>query len=127
MADTGAAPVLAEQVRRVRHAFHAAGDDHVHAAGRERVMGEDGGLHAAAAHLVDGGRLDVEWQARADAGLAGGRLAKARGQDAAHEDLLDALGIDAGALHRRTTAVAPSSVALTPARAPWNPPIGVRA
>src|SRR3546814_16030433 len=51
MAEAIAAARLAEQIRRVAHAFHAAGDDHVGAACRERVMCHPHGLHARAAAL----------------------------------------------------------------------------
>src|SRR5690606_9990698 len=44
-----------QKVRRVAHAFLAAGDDYVDTAGHEEVVAEHGGLHAGSAHLVDGG------------------------------------------------------------------------
>ena len=44
-----------QNVRRVGHALHAAGHDHVIGPHMERVIGHHHGLHARATHLVDGG------------------------------------------------------------------------
>src|SRR3546814_3109151 len=70
MAEAIAAARLAEQIRRVAHAFHAAGDDHVGAACRERVMCHHHGLHARAADFVDGRADDAVGQAGAARSLA---------------------------------------------------------
>ncbi len=45
---------LGQQVRRVGHAFHAAGDDHIHRARGQHVVREHCRAHAGAAHLVHG-------------------------------------------------------------------------
>ena len=100
VADAGAGAVLAHEIRGVRHALHPPGYDDVDAAGGEGVMGHDRRLHAAAAHLVDRGRLDRQRQAGAERGLAGRGLAEAGGQHAAHDDLLDLFAVDTGPLDR---------------------------
>ena len=97
MADAGARPVLVHDVGGPGHGLHAAGDDDIGGAGLQRIMGHGGGLEARAAHLVDGGGLDVLAEARAERGLTGRSLAEAGGQDAAHEDLIDLGRIDLGA------------------------------
>ena len=56
---------------------------------RDLVEGDHRGLHAGAAHLVDGGRGHLFAEARGEARLAGGGLALACGQDAAHHAFLD--------------------------------------
>ncbi len=99
MANAGAAPVLGHQVGGVGHALHPPGDDHVGGAGGQGVVGQDGGLHAGAAHLVDGDRLHGIGQARAQGGLAGWRLAEAGGEHAAHDDLFHRLGVQARPFH----------------------------
>src|SRR3546814_6516994 len=51
--DAGARAV--EQVRRIGHRLHAAGDHDIGRAGLDQVVAEHDRLHAGAAHLVDGG------------------------------------------------------------------------
>ena len=63
-------------------------------------MRQHGGLHARAADLVDGGGAGGVGQAGAAGGLAGGRLALAGGQDAAHQHLVDTLGRQGGTVER---------------------------
>jgi hypothetical protein len=89
VADAGTAAVLGHDIGGAGHALHAAGDDDVGGPGLQRIMGHGGGLEARAAHLVDGGGLDVLAEAGAERRLAGRSLAEAGGQDAAHEDLID--------------------------------------
>jgi len=67
----------------------------------ERVVGQHDGLHAGAAHLVDGGARHGERQARAKRGLPRGRLTLPRRQHAAHQNLAYVLGLQAGARHGR--------------------------
>ncbi len=88
---------LEQQVRRVAHAFLAAGDDDVGAARGQQVVAEHGGLQARSAHFVDGGATDAQRQARAERGLARRGLALARLQHVAHDDFFDQLGLDARA------------------------------
>ena len=99
VADARATPVLGQQVGGVGHALHAASDDDIGAARREGVVGEDGRLHARAAHLVHRCRLAGLRKAGTEGGLAGRRLAETSGQDAAHVDLLHAPRVDASPLH----------------------------
>ena len=67
---------------------------------REKIVREHRRLHARAAHLVDGRGADAERHARAERGLPRRRLALAGGQHAAHHDLVDGVGRQAGALQR---------------------------
>ena len=98
VADAVAGTRLGQQVGRVGHRLHAAGQDDVGRAGQDQVVGQHGGLHARAAHLVDGGGAGGVGQAGAARGLAGGGLALAGGQDAAHQHLVDALRRQGGAI-----------------------------
>src|SRR3546814_11266835 len=55
--DARAAAMLLEQIGRIGHRFHAARDDQVDAARRERLGAHDHRLHTRTANLVDGRRL----------------------------------------------------------------------
>ena len=100
VAEAVAGARLGQQVGGVGHRFHAAGDHDLVAAGEDEIVGQHGGLHARAAHLVDRGAAGRQRQAGAERGLAGGRLPEAGGQHAAHDHLLHLLGREAGALDR---------------------------
>ena len=56
--DARAGSMLLEQVGRIGHRLHSAGNDQVGIAGLQGFLGHDNGLHARTAHLVDGGCLD---------------------------------------------------------------------
>ena len=86
-AITGAGTV--EEIRSVAHALHAAGDDDLGAAGKEQVVREHDGLHAGAAHLVDGDCAGGGGQSCAEGGLASGSLAEAGGEHTAEENFVD--------------------------------------
>jgi hypothetical protein len=101
VAEAVAAARLGQQVGRVGHRLHAAGDHDLVAAGKQQVVRQHGRLHAGAAHLVDRGAAGRQRQAGAERGLAGRRLALAGGQHAAHDHFLHLLGREAGALDRR--------------------------
>ena len=81
-----------EQIGRIAHALHAAGDDDVGRARAQEVGRDHRRLHARAAHLVDRGAAGAERKARAERGLARRRLSLPSGQDAAHQDFVDAIG-----------------------------------
>ena len=127
MAHARAGAMLRQQIGRARHALHAARDDDVGAAGRERVMRHDRRLHARAAHLVDRRRLDRLRQPGAERRLARRRLAEAGGQHAAHDNLLDRSPDTPARSTAALTAAAPSSVEDTSPNTPIIPPIGVLA
>ncbi len=55
MAEAIAAACLVEQIGRVRHALHAAGDHDAVGADGDQIMRQHGRLHARAANLVDRG------------------------------------------------------------------------
>ena len=126
VADAIAAACLGQQVRRVRHQLHAAGDDDIGAACGNEIVRQHGGLHARAAHLVDGGGAGRIGQAGAAHGLAGGGLALAGLQHVAHQHLVDAVCGDAGPLHGGLMAWAPRAWAGSAASSPWKRPSGVR-
>jgi len=100
MAEPVAATSAVEQIGRVGHAFHAAGQRHADTAGNDGVMGEHDGLHAGAAHLVDGNSADGLGNAGPHGGLTRRRLPLPRRQHAAEQHLVDIAGCDPGALHR---------------------------
>ena len=100
MADAVAGARLGQQVRGVGHRLHAARQDDVGGARQDQVVRQHGRLHARAADLVDGGGAGGVGQAGTARGLAGGRLALAGGQDAAHQHLVDALGRQGGSVER---------------------------
>ncbi len=91
---------IGEQVRRVRHRFHAAGDDDLELAGTDELVGERDRVEAGEADLVDRDRRRAHADAGFDRGLPGGDLPGAGLQDLAHDHVLDLLGRDAGALER---------------------------
>ena len=101
MPQSCARAVLFEQVGRVGHALHPAGDHHIDGATGERFCPHDHGLHSAAAHFVDGGGLNGKRQACLDRGLARRGLAKPGWQHAADIGAVDILTRHAGALNRR--------------------------
>ena len=99
-AITGAGTV--EEIRSVAHALHAAGDDDLGAAGEDQVVREHDGLHAGAAHLVDGDCAGGGGQSCAESSLAGGSLAEAGGEHTAEKDFVD--GGDIGFIGRNSGA-----------------------
>jgi hypothetical protein len=99
-AHLDAAAQAADQVRRVGHRLHAAGDAIRHLADRDGARGGEDGLEARAAHLVDGDARHALGQAGAEGGLAGRGLALTGGQDAAHVDPRPRPGSTLGALER---------------------------
>jgi hypothetical protein len=100
MSDPRAAPHGRKQVGRVRHAFHAAGDDHVGLPEGKAVPRDHRRLHPRAAHLVERRRGHVLAQTGEKPGLARGRLTLTGGKHAAHQDLVDIGGAGLRALER---------------------------
>ena len=91
---------LRQQVRRVGHRLHAAGDDDVELAGPDELVGQRDRVEAGQADLVDRQRGHVHRDAALDRGLAGGDLAGAGLEHLAHDHVLDLVGRDARALER---------------------------
>ena len=89
MAHAIARPRPVEQIGRIAHALHAAGEGDVGRAREDEVMGEHRRLHARAAHLVDGRRAHAKRQTGPEACLPRGRLALAVRQHATHHHLAD--------------------------------------
>ena len=100
MADARAAAMLLEQIGRVGHRFHAARDDQIGIARRERFGTHDHRLHARSADFVNRCRLDRFGQPGLDRSLARRGLAKPGGKHAAHVDAVDIAAVDASALDR---------------------------
>ncbi|MNS65827.1 hypothetical protein D3C72_990090 [compost metagenome] len=89
---------LLEQVRRVGHALHAAGDEDLALAHALEGVGHGHGAQARGADLVDGQGRGGHGQTGGDRRLAGRDLAEAGLQHGAHQDVVDGGAIDAGAL-----------------------------
>jgi hypothetical protein len=98
MAEPGAAAHFRQQVGRVGHALHAAGNDDVRRPRVQRIIGQHHRLHPGAAHLVDGGAGHGMRQAGGDRGLARRGLALSGWQNAAHVHFGYILGRDAWAV-----------------------------
>ncbi len=99
MAHAHAGAGLGQQVRRLAHVFHAASDHDVIGACLDLVVGHDHGLHAGAAHLVDGGAAGAVGNAGSTGGLARRGLAEACGQYATHDHFLHIRRLEAGAFN----------------------------
>ena len=101
VAHAHAATRLRQQVRRIGHTFHPAGDDYIYRARGQHVVREHGRTHAGAAHLVHRRAAGGERQARAQSRLASRRLAEAGGQHAAHHHFIDLRRFETCALDGR--------------------------
>jgi hypothetical protein len=95
-----AAAALEQQVGRVGHALHAAGDHHLVGARQQHVVGEHRGLHAGAAHLGERHRPRALGQATLEGSLPGGSLPLAGHQAVAEQHFAHGVGRDASALDR---------------------------
>ncbi len=93
-----AAARFRHQVRCVAHAFHAARDHDIRAAGNERIVGKDRRLHRGAAHLVHRRAAGGHGKSGLDRRLARRRLPLSGRQHAAEDRLVDRGRFDAGAL-----------------------------
>ena len=102
---------LRQQVGRVRHRFHASGHDHVMEPGADHQVGELDRADRRGAHLVDRVGRDLLRDSRGDRGLTRRRLARARLEHLAHEDVADLGGIEAARSSAALIAITPSSVA----------------
>ena len=80
------------------HILGAAGHDDLSIAGHDGAGSLDDGLHAGAAHHGHGVSGDLDGQTGLQGDLTGGVLAQAGGQDAAEHDLVNVLGLHAGAI-----------------------------
>src|SRR6185436_16617302 len=78
-----------QQVRRLAHRLHAAGDGDLGITGADPHVGDADRAHARGADLVDRLRGDLLGDAALDLRLARGDLALAGLQDLAEDDLLD--------------------------------------
>ena len=89
-----------QQVRRLGHRFLAAGHHDVELAGPNQLVSQGDGVDTRQAHLVDRQRGDVPADACVDRGLPGRHLPGTRGQDLAHDHVLDREAGYAGLLQR---------------------------
>ena len=89
-----------QQVRRLRHRLHAAADRDLEVPGADGLVDHADGAHAGGTHLVDRLRGDLDRDAGLDLRLAAGDLPLRGLQHRAHDDVLDLLGRDVGALQR---------------------------
>ena len=98
MAGAVAGAGLGQEIGRIAHALHAAGQ---HDRGRtcvDDIVRQHGGLHAGAANLVDGGGAGGVRQFGAAGSLSGRRLTLSGRQYVADENLIDSLGRKLGPL-----------------------------
>ncbi len=96
MAEPRAGTHLRQEIGRVGHALHPAGNHDPGVSKRDLVERDHRRLHARAAHLVERRRGHLRAEVGLEARLACGRLALAGGQDAAHQQFLDLAGCRAG-------------------------------
>ncbi len=101
MAEPRARAHLRQDVGRVGHALESAGDDHVLRPHMQRLVGHHHGLHAGAAHLVDGRARHAVGEAAVAGRLTRRRLAQAGRQHATHQHFGDLVGRDPGPAQRR--------------------------
>jgi hypothetical protein len=87
-----------EQVGRVAHRLHTAGDRDLDVTGLDALVSQHHGLEAGAAHLVDGEGSHVLGEPGLERGLARRSLALAARDDVAHDALVHRGRVDAGAL-----------------------------
>ena len=99
VADADAAAAFGQEVRRVGHALHAAGDHEVTAAGHQLVVRQHGGLHARAAHFGQRDRAGAGRQATLEARLTRRRLALAGHEAITKQHFVYFFGRDTGALN----------------------------
>ncbi len=92
---------LRQQVGSLGHRLHAAADADLHVAGADRLVEDHRRAQPRRADLVDRLRGDLLGDAGLDLRLARGDLPLPGLQHLAHDDVLDLLGLDAGALERR--------------------------
>jgi hypothetical protein len=97
---------LGQQVGRAGHRLHAAAHGDVEVPRTDRGVEDPGRAHARGADLVDRLGADLLGDPGLDLGLAGGDLALAGLQHLAHDDVLDLLAGDVGALQRGLDGVA---------------------
>ena len=89
---------VGKKVRRVGHGLHAAGYGDLGITEGDGLGGETDGFETGAADHVDGESGDGVGEAAAEGCLAGGVLAEAGGENAAHDAFGYVRGLDAGAL-----------------------------
>src|ERR1039458_3775766 len=96
-----------QQVRRVRHRLHAAGDDDVRLARSDHEVGEVDGLEAGETDLIDGGGVDGHRDTALDGRLTSGDLTPSSLKDLTHQHEVDTGGFDAGAIEHALDRGAP--------------------
>ena len=83
-----------QQVRAIRHRFHAAGNDDFGFSERDALRGQRDGFEAGAANFVDRHRCDARIEAAAESRLARGILSQTCLDDIAHDGFVHLLGLD---------------------------------
>src|SRR3989442_1364953 len=90
-----------QQVGRICHALHAAGNDNFRVAGLNTLRRKPDGLQSGAANLVYGHRGNIRQKTAAESGLPGRILAQSRRDNVAQDDFVNLLWCQAGALNSR--------------------------
>jgi len=89
-----------QQVRRVGHRLHPAGDNHVELAVSDQLVGQRDRVQARQADLVHRDRGHGHRDAAADRGLPGGDLSGASLQHVPHDHVVDLVRGDPGFFQR---------------------------
>jgi hypothetical protein len=85
---------LLQQVGRLGHRLHPAGDDHLGVTRLDHLVGEVDGVDPREADLVDGHRRDRHRDATVDGRLAGRHLTGPGLEHLAEQHVVDLLGVD---------------------------------
>jgi len=96
MAETHTAPRLWQQIGRVRHTLHSAGDHDIRRASGDQVMSQHRRLHAGPTHLVDGCAACCLRNACTQTCLSGWGLALTGRQHVAEDDFFNVISRQIG-------------------------------
>ncbi len=95
-----AAPHLGQEIRRLAHAFHPAGDHEVGFLEPDHLVRQDHRLESRPANLVDGRRPDAFRQPAFEGRLAGGGLADSGGDHVSQDHFLNLIVAHAASAKR---------------------------
>ena len=99
VAEAEAFAHVREEIGRVGHGLHSAGDNYFRVARGNGLCGQRDRFEAGAAHHIESCGGDGIGETTAQTRLARGVLAQAGSEDATHEALVNDGGIDGGAAH----------------------------
>ena len=99
-------PRFRDEVRRLRHGLHPAGDDDLDLAGTNELIGQRDRVQARQAHLIDGDGRDLLRDAGLDRRLARSDLTGSSLQNLAHDHVIHVAGLHTAALEGRPDRMA---------------------